>query len=226
MNDNVLARAIIDALDEEYAEQIPARSTDHVFSKSFEKKMRKLIRRRKKPYYKIISTAGRRAACVTAIVAAASVATVTNADALRQAFEKYSLSVFHTHSDIAKKDGEEVKKTPDTIEREYGITEGLDGYKIDYEESNSFSKQINYVNEEKGTAISFCQYVISDFNMSVNTESSQMETVDINGFEAIYLTDNHNFCHLMWDNGEYVFYISSNTDKDELIMLAQSVKAV
>lgn len=62
--------------------------------------------------------------------------------------------------------------------------------------------------------------------MHINTEDAVIESIIINNCEAIYFMDNHNYHHLIWDNGEYVIVIHSNIGKDELISIANSVKKV
>ena len=54
-------------------------------------------------------------------------------------------------------------------------------------------------------------------------ENAEISTIDISGHDAVYYIDNHQFYHLIWDNGDYIIMISSNIGRNELIDIANSV---
>ncbi|MGN1086218.1 MAG: hypothetical protein ACI4Q5_04200, partial [Porcipelethomonas sp.] len=83
MTNSEFKQAISEALCEEYVKSIPEHNSDHIFSDSFNKKMKKLIKRQKKPYYKFINTAGKRAACIAVAALILSFSTIMGVDALR-----------------------------------------------------------------------------------------------------------------------------------------------
>lgn len=60
--------------------------------------------------------------------------------------------------------------------------------------------------------------------MGLNTENAEISTIDISGHDAVYYIDNHQFYHLIWDNGDYIIMISSNIGRNELIDIANSVQ--
>ena len=60
--------------------------------------------------------------------------------------------------------------------------------------------------------------------MGLNTESAEISTIDISGHDAVYYVDNHQFYHLIWDNGDYIIMIGSNIGRNELIDIANSVQ--
>ena len=62
--------------------------------------------------------------------------------------------------------------------------------------------------------------------VGINTENAETTAIDINGNEAVYFYDNHNYSHIIWDNGDYIIDISSNIDKNALISIAKSVEKV
>lgn len=223
MNDTRFKKAISDALTEEYELSIPAHNGDHVFSDKFERNMTKLIHRQKKPYYKIINTFGKRVACIIVILLAASFTTIMSVSALRTAFKNFLMNIFSDHSVVsAVQDSDDL--SPTEIKSNYDITYDLSDYEIIYENQSELSRNITYQKDDM--VIDYSQRVKSEYDMILNTESSQIATVDINGCEAVCYLDSNNYNHLMWDNGEYIIMISSNISKKQLIDIANSVQKV
>ena len=57
-----------------------------------------------------------------------------------------------------------------------------------------------------------------------NTENADIQTTIINGTEALYYKDNNNFYNLIWDNGDYLFTLRTNSDESLLFDIAKSIK--
>ena len=219
MQNEVFKHAIFDALTSEYENIVPTEQEDHFFSAEFEKKMSKLIKRRKKPYFMIINTVGKRVACfIIGIVIASSLA-IVNVESIRNAFIDFFMNIFEKFSIVQSVDTD---KSPQIIEEIYEITYDLSLYNIDYEEQNEIYYNIVYKNENN--IINYTQWVKSEYDMHINTEDAIIETIIINNYEAIYFIDNHNYHHLIWDNGKYIIDIHSNIGKNELIVIANSVQ--
>ena len=141
-------------------------------------------------------------------------------DALRNAFIDFIVSVYEKFSIIFTED----KKAPETIEEIYNITYDLNDYTIDYQEYNEIFRNTVYVKDDY--VIDFSQYTKSAYDLLINRENAETTAIDINGNEAVYFYDNHNYSHIIWDNGNYIIDISSNIDKSTLISIAKSVKKV
>lgn len=223
MTDSEFKQAISEALCEEYVKSIPEHNSDHIFSDSFNKKMEKLIKRQKKPYYKIINTAGKRAACIAVAALILSFSTVMGVDALRNAFKNFIIKIFSTYSEISYVEESDVS-SPDTIESIYSITYDLSDYEIDYEDYDSVRRHIIYKKDD--IYIDYYQWIKSEYDAHLNTEDAEISQMEIQGHEAIYYCDNHNYHNLIWDNGEYVIMVNSNIGKNELIDIANSVQKV
>ncbi len=213
-------QALTEALMPEYEINVPV-SEEHTFSPRFEKRMRKLIKRRNKPYYKMINTFGKRTACAATVVLILSSVTIMNVDALRNAFSDFFLRIYEKFSTVQSVEDD---TAPETLENIYGITYNLDDFKIIYEEQNEYSYSITYFNED--IIIDFSQYTKNMYNHNVNTENAEISTIDINGHDAIYFIDNNDYCHIIWDNGDYVISLGSNIGKNALIDIAKSVQKV
>lgn len=213
-------QALTEALMPEYEIDVPA-GEEHTFSPEFEKKMKKLIKRRNKPYYRMINTFGKRVACAAAVVLIVSSVTIMNVDALRNAFSDFFLRIYKKFSTVQPVEDD---TAPETLENIYGITYNLDDFEIIYEERNEYSYSITYFNED--IIIDFSQYTKNMYNHNLNTENAEISTIDINGHNAIYFIDNNDYCHIIWDNGDYVISFDSNIGKNTLIDIAKSVQKV
>lgn len=220
MTNEIFKRAIFEALTQEYENSIPDMEK-HIFSPKFEKEMSKLIKRREKPYYKMINTFGKRAACFTVGILVASSLTIMNVDALREAFIKFVVNVFEKFSIVQSVDAND---SPETIEDIYEITYDMSKYSVDYEERNEIFYNIIYSNEN--IIVNYNQWIKSEYDMLLNTENADIETIMINGHEAIYYMDNHNYHHIIWDNDDYIISLGSNISKTTLIDIADSVQKV
>ena len=213
-------KIIYDVMIDEYDELL-VENVEHEFSPEFEKRMEKLINRRQKPYFRMINTVGKRVACIAACAFIVSSASLMSVDAVREAFLGFVLNIFEDHSDISFEDD---GKHPDTIQDIYEITYDISGFHIDFDDEGDKSRTIVYTNNNN--EITFMQYTQKSFNLGINTEDAVISHIDINGFDAIYYCDNHNYHTLIWDNGQYIFYISSNLSKEETVSIAESVKKV
>lgn len=221
MYEDNFRKALFDALTPEYEKILHDASDDHVFSPKFERKMYKLVKRRNKPYYNLINTLGKRIACIAVIIFVASSVTVLSVKALREAVANFFIDIYEKFSTVQSVDDTDV---PVTIEEVYGITSGLDNFKIVYEESGTTWRGITYVNDNQ--VVNYSQYTLEGYKMNINTEETETFTVDINGIEAICYFDNNDYWNVIWNNGTYIIKISTNISKDALIDMAESVQKV
>lgn len=219
MQNSKFKMALAEALIPEYEASIP-QMEEHIFSKKFERKMKKLINRRRKPYYKLINKTWKRAVCaVTAVAVSMTIA--MQVEAVRSLFKDFFAYIYEKFSVLQSVDS---TNAPETIEDVYVITYDLSGYTIDYEEYDDYSRNIAYVKGD--VIIDYYQVVKYKYDLLWNTEDTNMEKILIGDFEAVYFYDNHNFETIVWDDGEYIFTIGSNVGKNALIDIAKSVKKV
>lgn len=221
MSESNFEKALYNALAPEYEMAMQDVVDEHEFSPKFERKMKKLINRRNKPYYKIINTAGKRVACVAVIVLIASSVTIMNVDALRNAFSDFFVTIYEKFSKVQPVEDD---TAPTTLEEIYEITYNLNDFEVNYNEENEYSYYINYAKDD--IAIYFSQYTKDMYNSNINTEDAEILTIDINGHEAIYFIDNNDYCHIIWDNGDYIISLCSNIGENILIDIAKSVQKV
>jgi DNA gyrase/topoisomerase IV subunit B len=106
----------------------------------------------------------------------------------------------------------------------YEITCGLDGFVVNWEVTDDLVYNVTYLNEPY--IVDFKQSVKSEYDTNWNTEDTSIETIMIDEYEAVYFLDNHNYHHLVWNTEDYVFSVSTNVGKDELIEMSKSVQKV
>ena len=142
-------------------------------------------------------------------------------EAVRSLFKDFLAYIYEKFSVLQSVDS---TNAPETIEDVYVITYNLSDYVIDYEKNNGDFVNVTYRNND--VIIDYFQYTKINYYSLWNTEDTGMEKILIGDFEAVYFNDNHNFETVVWDNGKYIFSISSNIGKNTLIDIAKSVQKV
>lgn len=221
MAENNFEKALYDALSPEYETAMQDVDNEHEFSPKFEKKMKKLINRRNKPYYRMINTVGKRVACAAVMVLVSSSVMIMNVDALKNAFSNFFVSTYEKFSTVQPIEDDTF---PTTLEEIYEITYNINDFEIIDNEEDEYRRDIFYLKDD--TVIYFSQETKNKYNHDVNTENAEILTIDINGNEAIYFIDNNDYCHIIWDNGDYIISLGSNIDENALIQMAKSVQKV
>ena len=117
---------------------------------------------------------------------------------------------------------------PSTIEETYDISYIPTDFERISENSDSFSRNVEYLNSATNQMIVFSQYTKANFDsINLNTEKHKLEEIEINGFNGIFFEQSNmnSSCGIvMWDNGNYVFKIFANLTKDEIVNLANTTK--
>lgn len=119
---------------------------------------------------------------------------------------------------------------PETIEKEYSLSELPYGFEKTVHNSSPFSASHIYENTTTGQTILFNQWAKPAFDSRhYNTENQKLEEIEINGHYGLCLDTSNGkskFAEIVWDNGDYILEISENIAKNELIDLAKSTKVV
>lgn len=212
--DTQLKKAFEETLEARIISTVPD-MPDHRFSPQFERKMKRLASGGAPKKL----TVRRLFICVTAALIAAALA-ASSVSAVRDFFKRFFTETFSTHTAVQSADTAEA---PETIEAVYTIDvpEG-------FETEDSFVSDIFcntvYRNKENNEYIIFNQNIRSAFDIYVNTENQTMEYVEINGCDGFIVDIGIDEAYISWDNGEYVFEISGNIGKSELIIIAETVQ--
>lgn len=120
-----------------------------------------------------------------------------------------------------------IEGAPDTIEYTYALSEIPQGFELLETNVYDFKVYTNYYNHETGDYIVIYQYVKNEYSPHYNTEIDSLKNIDINGHNGIILkqTDgNKSLTIIAWDNGDYIFEISSNLDANSARKLCKMLK--
>lgn len=141
----------------------------------------------------------------------------------------YTLGGFNTeaHSDNTELFPINYENGPETIESVYYISDLPEGFiEVDVDQ-NDYCVYNYYRNEESGKTITFYQWVKKDYVFHENTEKGQLGLIKIfekDGICVDYTNRKYEGCEIIWDNGDYILEIVTNTTRDETLDLAKSAK--
>ncbi len=96
-----------------------------------------------------------------------------------------------------------------------------EGFEITMEEQAEFSYFLTYENEE-GKFIDYGQTPADGLSVSIDSERSTNETVNIDGEEAIVSREN-DITMLIFNDGKYVYSINSNEDETIIINIMKDI---
>lgn len=206
---------------EDYMSSLEERyGCEHIFGNKHNKEMAKLIKRQRKPYFKLISSTGRRAACIIVafIVMSASALSVK---AIREAFFDFITSIFSDHNVVTTESGTD-KGYPTNIEEEYYISELPDGFEEMDKGKTDNSIDISYFRNDE--YVFFTQYTKTAYEQTYDNERSEFnEYMDSDGKQYMVITNKSGITYI-WDNGRYIFEVTSNLDKEYVLKLCKSTK--
>ena len=220
---NNLYRAFEETAVSRIIEKVP-QMPDHRFSRKFERKMKKLIRHGySEPVHYNKIKVKRLFICITAALIAA-VVMAFSVGAVRDFFKNFLMEVFGTHTTVQT--FSENINAPTSIEDVYTI-EVPNGFEIVYkDEIFELTAYVHYEYFKNNDYIFFNQYVKSEYDVNINTENRPLEYIEINGNDGYIVDLGNNEYYISWDNGDYIFDITGNIGKDELIEAANSVQKV
>ena len=207
-----------------YIDEALIDNTPHKFSPEFERKMDILMGKSNK---KIRITPKRLLIAVIAALLAVFIMAMSTS-AVREAFINFFINIFDTHTVVQSVDN--VDAPPDFTDK-YEITADMSDYElVDFRE---FVSEHAYTYENENCTIYFTQYIKKYYDIAVNTEGYNMETIYIDGCEGFYVNMfNQNSQIISWDNDDYVLSILVSCNKgyefskDELIDIANSVQKI
>lgn len=193
---------------------------EHIFGNKHNREMAKLIKRQRRPYFKLISTAGRRAACII-VAFIVMFASALSVKAIREAFFDFITSIFSDHNVVTTESGTD-KGYPTNIEEEYYISELPDGFEEMDKGKTDNSIDISYFRNDE--YVFFTQYTKTAYEQTYDNERSEFnEYMDSDGKQYMVITNKSGITYI-WDNGRYIFEVTSNLDKEYVLKLCKSTK--
>ncbi|HBF5457062.1 TPA: DUF4367 domain-containing protein [Clostridioides difficile] len=197
---------------------------NHVFSKGFERKMKKLIKQQKRSSLtnKLIFYSKRTA--IVFLIVLASLFTITmSSEALRSRFFELVIRVYEDLTSFVFSTNEEDNLSLKNKESEY-IPKGfkevdrVDDFVITYK--NDENIEIQYVTDK-----------ISSNSIILDTENAKVKDIFVNGYKAKYIRKG-TFLQLFWNDNNFIYLLNvdyqnsgeSEFYEDILIKIAKSIK--
>lgn len=220
ISDELLKKASAAFVDENLTQSM--QECNHVFSTPFEKKMQKLIQSEKRVFYPLVNSGGRRFAVTFALAIIMSMTMVMSVSALREGLFEMVQKIFDKFSIITYEyDGEISSEEKPFVE--YELTDLPEGYVLT-DVAIDVDIKMKYSNYENGkNTISFDQYAIETADFAINTEGVTLEEIVVDN-QMLYYYSNLGLQNVFWDNGEYVFLITGEIDKESLLDLVKHTK--
>lgn len=196
---------------EQWVDSFPSDIPKHKFSKQHNNKMKELLKgNQKKAKYGSLKKTIR-----FLIIAAILLSFTITAFAISTSRE-YIITKFFDHSEYNVSDSDNVKQVESLIINY--VPEGfaiVDKFEADYDYSLLYSNgKDNFVVDK--TAI--------NTSIGYDTEKYDDEIIKINGMDAVYYMSNNGDNGIIYNNGEYIFGVTGNIKKEELIKIAQNIE--
>ncbi len=204
------------AAAEDLGNQIPEPDEDVTFSAEHEAAMHKLfMAERKRLRRKKWVSYSKRAACIILVLAILSGITVFSVEAWRVKFLNF---VFHTEEPNTDYNFSE----PGTMFQNDEITLGYipEGFELQKNANSDDAIKMMFSNGDNYFMFSVNK---DDVDSSIDTENGMVEKIKINGYEGVY-TSNKNINAVIWYNNDYVFRITGDISKAELVHIAENIK--
>lgn len=215
--------SVIKEYGENYIDEALIDNKPHKFSPEFERKMDILMGKRNK---KVRITPKNLLIAITAALLAVFIVSMS-VSAVREAFINFFMNIFDTHTVVQSIDDD----APLDFVDKYEITADMSDYElVDFRE---YISECEYTYKNENCTIYFTQHIKEYYDIAINTEGYDIETIYIDGCEGFYVNMyNQNGQIMSWDNGDYVLSILVLCDNDYkfgknlLIDMANSVQKV
>lgn len=222
MNDmefDAFLESVIKENGREYIDYNEEWDKPHVFSHSFERKMRRIIGKQERyGFYPTTRLPLRKALVLAVLVIIMMTVLMVTVSAFRDAIFGFFMSVFDTHTRFTVETNDD---TPNSIINIYEPTILPKGFEIQTRDELPYKVVTEYDYGELFIVIQ--QYIKAGYSPDVNTEQANPKPIMINNYKG-FIIEIPNHCHITWETDEYVFSVGSNVSKDELIEIVESIK--
>lgn len=184
---------------------------DFQFSKSYERKMKKLFNKMRNDKYHRFTTN-----TVKVLVAAAIIMSIATTAFAIPTTREYIFNHFKNYAVYTVADVDKAEKV-DSISIGY-LPEGFN--KV-HEDITNDRITIGYEREDDWIKV---EKVKIDFSVYKDNEYNNYETVQINGVDYICSVNDDGNTEMIWNNGEYVYSIYSSLNMNNLLTIAENLK--
>ena len=221
MNESVLKQALTQTADEMiFNEFFDCENVSFTPSNTFNKKIDKLCKSYDKITFKLTYTRLRKTVCVFVAVLIILLSSLT-VGAVRNAIANFFVEHFSNHAVVTYNEPTaKAEQYPETVEKVYEL-DGSYGFElVDFDKAANIVYSF-YTKDEY--AIVLKQYTKKSYSENIDNEQSKIDYETINGREYIVKKIESQY-DIIFDNGEYIFSITSNLDKDNIIDIFESLK--
>jgi hypothetical protein len=194
------------------------RDDEYKTSKSFEKKMARMLKSENHLYYKLTLTRARKIICIAAIIIAILLSALS-VEAVRNFVANFFVTQHSNHNTfIANLDN---GNYPDKLEELYELGYIPDGYK--FSEKNLSEESATYIYNSEEDSLIFSQITKTAFKSNWDNKYSEQGTEIYNGQEYYVMNYENGENVIMWDSGEYIFTLSANLPRNTLFSLCDTI---
>lgn len=196
----------------------------HIFSKKFERKMKRLIRQQTRtPQVQKMLLTAKRVAIVVLLFSTLTFSCFMTVEAFRMKVieiitdifdDLTQFTFFSSSSNTQEKIGEfTFNYLPD------GMTE------ISYDKVEETQSQIVFFEDADGRQLQIDQQVVAngtDYDLILDTEEALSKTITVDGKE-FYLITKGEWSAVIWDDGPYIFTVGGDLPPEEVIKIANGI---
>ena len=221
-----LLKAAIQEYGGEYIEIPEEMRKPHHFSRSFERRMQKIVRQagiqvkhRRLPLRQLI-------AIIIAAVMVLSAAAMS-VSAVRDVIIGFITEVYETFTGVRAEPSEDA---PETLEEIYEVTWVPEGYELIEDIRESGYRTQRFENATTNSVIIFDQYPVSRYSANYDTENAEFKNVLVNGENGMAIEWDDEY-ELIWKKSNYVLELrmlqgeNGNINKNEMDKIAESVNS-
>lgn len=184
---------------------------DFQFSKSYERKMKKLFNKMRNDKYHRFTTN-----TVKVLVAAAIIMSIATTAFAIPTTREYIFNHFKNYAVYTVADVDKAEKV-DSISIGY-LPEGFNKVHEDI-----IDDRITLMYEKEDEWIKIDKYRL-DSSVFKDNEYNNYETVQINGVDYICSANNDGNTEIIWNDSEYIYSVYSNLNMNELLTIAENLK--
>ncbi len=190
-------------------------------SDRLERRMERLLRRQKRIYYPLINTALKRAACIAGAVLITGSAVAIGVGGAK---EEKSYFTYYVYDEYVSVNFINTELHPDTLRviSQKKIPGFLPkGYEMVEDRSDTNMTELIY--EGEGYDCFYYAQYPNGSSAGGSTENAEYKRIRINGNEVL-LFIGKDVTQLIFNDGEYLYFISGTLTKDEIVKIAKSIE--
>jgi len=195
---------------EQWADSFPPDIPKHKFTEKHNKAMNELLYGKPIEYKHKISENSVKFLLIAAIL----LAVATTAFAV-PSFREFTIDKFFNHSEYEVVDKNKIYEVDSPPILHY-IPKGF------VLTDNEYIEHVEYTNGDMKFSVT--KYEM-DGQIGFDTEKYPSEKIIINGMEAVYYRADEIFEGIIFNNGKYIYSVSGNIGKEELVKIAQNIES-